>query len=186
MGVHELVRICRRWILPALTSLTATGVAVAGLDSTAWKAYEAVEEAWLHERHGMLVQQAPAALNAARLDLEIRLAELHRKALQFRHIQKCDPTLVGGAVWRLITLSLSSDESSHLEITPEYKKLEEKIQRLDASLTRHAQYSILKRAQSRLWKTPQYRNAHRRYTGRLQDLQAQYGSPSPASASTVN
>jgi hypothetical protein len=167
-------------------SLSAAGVAIAGLDATAWKAYEAVEEAWIHERHGMLVQQAPAALNAARLDLEVRLLELQRKALQFRHIQKCDPGLVGGAIWRLTSMSVPHAEQSHLETSAEYRRLDERIRQLDTALTGHLQYSILKRAQARLWKTPQYRDAHRRYTGRLQELQAQYGSPALPSASTVN
>lgn len=166
--------------------LLLCGTALANLDGAAWRAFEAVEEAWQRERHAMLVQQAPAALNAARLDLEIRLLELRRRALEFKHIQKCDPSMVSSAVWQLASMTPPPAELEHLASTGEYRRLDERIRQLQSSLRNHPQYTILKRAQTRLWKTPQYRDAHRRYTGRIQDLQSQYGGPPLPSVSTVN
>jgi hypothetical protein len=67
----------------------------------------------------------------------------------------------------------------------EYRRQCERVRQLSEQLRRHPQYEALRRGQVRLWKTPQYRDAHRRYTGRMQELQLQYGSGSAAEASVA-
>ena len=66
-------RTSRRVILEALLGLGAGGTLSATLDLSAWQAYEAVEEAWIRDRHELLIQNAPAAMQAAALDLEVKL-----------------------------------------------------------------------------------------------------------------
>jgi hypothetical protein len=153
------------------------------LDYAAWRAFEAVEEAWIRDRYELLVQQAPAAINAAKLDLEIKLADLSRRAIQFRHLMSCDPSLLRGGIWQLTALPVSESEDVEIANTlPEYRKVSDRIRMLTEALRRHREYGVLQRAQVRLWKTPQYREVHRRYTGRMQELQRLYGSGATAGA----
>jgi hypothetical protein len=160
--------------------------AYASFDPSAWKAYEAIEEAWIRECHSFVIQQAPAGLGAAQIDLEIKLAELRHRGMAVQHISKCAPKSLSGGVWQLTALTVPDGEDDHLAAVAEYRKLGERIAHLRASLKAHPQYSLLRRAQTRLWKTPQYRNAHRRYTGRLQELQTLYGDTPTPSASTID
>ena len=164
-------------MLETLLGLSAASTLYASLDTTAWQAYEAVEEAWIRDRHGLLVQHAPIALAAARIDLELKLTDLQRRAMQFRHILSTDPNLLRGGVWQMTALPLSDhDHAAMVTATPEYRKRCERISALTEALRRHPNYEMLRRAQIRLWKTPQYREIHRRYMGRMQELQRLYGT----------
>ena len=164
-------------MLETLLGLSAASTLYASLDSTAWQAYEAVEEAWIRDRHELLVQHAPIAAAAARIDLELKLADLQRRAMQFRHILESDPALLRGGVWQMTALPLSDhDNAAMLTSNPEYRKKCDRIRQLTESLRRHPGYETLRRAQIRLWKTPHYREVHRRYMGRMQELQRLYGS----------
>jgi hypothetical protein len=160
--------------------------AYASFDLSAWKAYEAIEEAWIRECHSFVIQQAPAGLGAAQIDLEIQLAELRHRGMAVQHMSKCTPRSLSGGVWQLTALTVPGEEHDHLEAMAEYRKLGDRIAQLKATLKAHPQYNLLRRAQTRLWKTPQYRNAHRRYTGRLQELQTLYGDTPTPSASTID
>jgi hypothetical protein len=168
----------RRVLLEALLGIGATAAVLYGsMDTTAWTAYEAVEEAWIRDRHELLVEQAPACVQAARIDLELKLADLQRRGMQFRHILSHDPNLLRGGIWQFTALPLSEDDSLGLMgSSPEYRKVSDRVRQLGEALRRHPHYDVLRRAQIRLWKTPQYRDAHRRYTGRMQELQQNYGS----------
>ena len=170
-------RTSRRTMLETLLGLSAASTLYASLDSTAWQAYEAVEEAWIRDRHELLVQHAPIAISAARIDLELKLSDLQRRAMQFRHILSFDPTLLRGGVWQMTALPLSDqDNAAMLSSNPEYRKQCDRIRTLTEALRRHPDYEMLRRAQIRLWKTPQYREVHRRYMGRMQELQRLYGT----------
>ena len=170
-------RTSRRVILEALLGLGAGSTLSATLDLSAWQAYEAVEEAWIRDRHELLIQNAPAAMQAAALDLEVKLADLRRRAMQFRFLLNRDSALLRGGVWELTSLSVSPEEQAEMLATiPEYRRQEEQVHQLAETLRRNPQYAILQRAQIRLWKTPQYRDLHRRYMGRMQDLQKSFGN----------
>lgn len=162
-------------MLETLLGLSATSVLYANLDDSAWQAYEAVEEAWIRDRHELLLQQAPAALSAARIDLELKLADLQRRSMQFRHLLECDPSALRGGVWQMAAISVTDTEQMDLMTIPEYRKACERVRHLTGSLRRHKHYEILRRAQMRLWKTPQYHEVHRRYTGRMHELARAYG-----------
>lgn len=175
----------RRVILEALLGLGATSALYGFLDEAAWRAFEAVEESWIRDRHELLIQQAPAALGAARLDLEIRLADLRLRALQFRHLLSCNPSALRGGVWQMTALPVSQAEDEEMRSTsPEYRRQQDRIRQLNQTLQRHPQAEILRRAQMRLWKTPQYREIHRRYTGKMQELQNHYGTLQPDAAAS--
>jgi beta-lactamase class D len=168
-------------ILEALLGLGAGSTLSATLDLSAWQAYEAVEEAWIRDRHELLIQNAPAAMQAAALDLEVKLADLRRRAMQFRFLLNRDSSLLRGGVWELTSLSVSPEEQAEMLATiPEYRRQEEQVHQLAETLRRNPQYAILQRAQIRLWKTPQYRDLHRRYMGRMQDLQKSFGNGAAA------
>ena len=165
----------RRVVLEAILGLGAAGSLYGSLDGTAWRAYEAVEEAWIRDRFELLIQHAPAALNAARVDLELKLADLQRRGTQFRHLLANSPALLRGGVWQLTALPISETENAALNRVPEYRKQTDRIRQMTDALRSHPQYEMLRRAQIRLWKTPQYREIHRKYMGRMQDLQRMYG-----------
>lgn len=163
-------------MLEALFALGAANSLYGSLDATAWRAYETVEEGWIRDRYELLTQHAPAALNAARVDLELKLADLTRRGMQFRHLQICNPTLLRGGVWQMTALPVSQSENSEmLSKLPEYRKETDRIRQMTDALRSHPQYEMLRRAQIRLWKTPQYREIHRKYMGRMQELQRVYG-----------
>ena len=97
--------------------------------------------------------------------------------MQFRFLLNRDSALLRGGVWELTSLSVSPEEQAEMLATiPEYRRQEEQVHQLAETLRRNPQYAILQRAQIRLWKTPQYRDMHRRYMGRMQDLQKSFGS----------
>jgi hypothetical protein len=168
----------RRGMIETLLGLGVASVAYAALDSTAWRAYESVEEAWIRDRHDLLVKHSPAAIDAAEIDLNLKLAELQRRAMQFRYLLKRNPQQLRGGVWQLSWLPLSEREKAELESSDAaYRRQERKIRQLSHALREHGDYNAFRQAQTRLWKTPEYKEIHRRYSGRMQDLQKMYGRP---------
>ena len=177
----------RRLILETLIALGAGSTVHAFSDQAAWQAYEAVEEAWLRNRHELLMQQAPAAMSAAAIDLEIRLTYLKKRAMEFQYLQKAEPPTQRIPVWQFGATQLSSARVADLQRSSlPYRKCEERIRQLTDMLRHHPEYEILRRAQIRLWKTPDYREAHRRYMGRLQELQKQEYEEDPLPPSTLS
>lgn len=166
----------RRTLIETLIGLGAAGALYGAVDSTAWRAYEAVEEQWIRDRHALIVAQAPGAAGAARVDLELKLAELQRRALEFKHLLRSNPRQLRGGVWQLSWLPLSDQERESLQSNDAaYRRQDDQIRRLVASLRRHAEYERLRQAQMRLWKTPEYKEIHRKYSGRVQELHRHYG-----------
>jgi hypothetical protein len=162
--------------MSALLGLGAgTAICSSELDQSAWRSYEAVEEAWIRDRHALLIEQCPECCDAAGIDLELKLAELQRRGLQFQYLAKHNPQQLRGGMWQLSWLPLSaSDTSKMLLSSPAYRQQEEKIRRLGEELRESPDYEEFRRAQMRLWKTPEYRSVHRRYSGRLQELNRAY------------
>ncbi len=147
-----------------------------GLDEAAWRAYEAVEEAWIRDRHALLIEQCPECSAAAEIDLEVKLAELQRRAMQFQYLVKHNSRLLQGGMWQLTWIPLTSAELSRMAASdPAYRKQDDRIRRLNAALRRHAGYEQFRRAQTRLCKTPDYHSVHRRYSARLHELNRIYG-----------
>lgn len=157
--------------MQAVVALGSGGVLHAAVDASTWQAYEAVEESWIRDRHELLIQDAPTVIHAAAIDLEVRLADLRRRAIEFQHIVARDASLLNGGIWQMASLPLSAQCRRELNRLPEYRRVVAEITQLTDDLRRHPQYPSLQRAQMRLWKTPQYVEAHRRYTGRMQELQ---------------
>jgi hypothetical protein len=167
----------RRTMMTALLGLgTGTTLCSSPLDESAWRAYQAVEEAWIRDRYALVVEQCPECADAAALDLEVKLAELQRREIQFHYLSRHNPQQLRGGMWQLSWLPVSEfDVSRMFADNPAYKRVEQKIRRLNEELRKSAQYEDFHRAQTRLWKTPEYRSIHRRYSGRLQDLNRIYG-----------
>jgi hypothetical protein len=152
------------------------------LDQSAWRAYQAVEEAWIRDRHALLVEQCPECSDAAEIDLELKLAELQRRALQFQYLSKNNPRLLQGGMWQLTWIPLTDAELGRMAATePAYRKQDDKIKRLNDLLRSHGEYAAFHRAQTRLWKTPAYHSVHRRYSGRLQELNRIYSGAADGS-----
>jgi hypothetical protein len=159
-------------MLETLLGLGAAGMLHAALDASAWYEYESVEEAWIRDRYALLVKQSPNAEAAAQIDLELKLAELERRAMQFRHLMKRDPRQLRGGVWQLSWLPFTDRERADLESAdPAYKRQERKIRELSRRLREHPDYDAFRTAQTHLWKTLEYKEIHRRYSGRIQELQ---------------
>jgi hypothetical protein len=167
----------RRMAMGTLLGLGAgTAIYCSTLDEAAWRAYEAVEEAWIRDRHALLVEQCPESVDAAALDLELKLAELQRRALQFQYLNKHNPRALRGGMWQLAWIPLSDAELARIAGSSlAYRKQDEKVHQLTAALRQHERYEDFRRAQTRLWKTPEYHSVHRRYSGRLQELNRIYG-----------
>jgi hypothetical protein len=161
--------------MQAVAGLSGGSLVYASLDLSAWRAYEGVEEQWIRDRHELLVREAPAAAGAAALDLEVRLADLHKRALEFRHLLAHDQQSLRGGIWQMASLSLPPVTQKELLSNQEYRKQSDRLRALTDALRKHSQYGLLQHAQMRLWKTPQYREIHRRYTGRMQELQLTWG-----------
>jgi hypothetical protein len=164
----------------AITTLLGlgSGTVVCGstLNGNAWRAYEAVEEAWIRDRYALLVEQCPECSEAAGIDLELKLAELRRRAMQFRYLSKHHPDQLRGGMWQLSWLPLSgADLTNLLETNAPYRQNEATIRKLTEDLRKHTTYEGFRVAQMRLWKTPDYRFVHRGYSGRLQELNQAYG-----------
>jgi hypothetical protein len=161
----------RRAMIEVLLGLGAASVAHGALDFDAWRSYESVEEAWIRDRHALLIAQAPAAAGAAQLDLDLKLAELRRRAMQFQHLLKRNPGRLRGDVWQLSWVPFSDKDKAQLQTSDAaYGRLEEHIRGLSTALRTHPEYEEFQRAQTRLWKTPEYKEIHRRYSGRMQGL----------------
>ena len=167
----------RRTAISTLLGLGAgTTLCSSALDHGAWRAYEAVEEAWIRDRHALLLDLCPDCAEAAAIDLELKLAELHRREMQFQYLARNNPQQLRGGVWQLSWLPLSDlDIANIVASNPAYRRHEEKIRQLAQALRKAVQYNEFQRAQMHLWKTPEYRSVHRRYTGRLQELNGIYG-----------
>jgi hypothetical protein len=79
-------------------------------------------------------------------------------------------------------IPLTDAELARMVLTdPAYRKQDEKIRRLNDALRKHPSYQDFHRAQTRLWKTPAYHSVHRRYTGRLQELNRVYSGAADSS-----
>jgi hypothetical protein len=168
----------RRTAITTLLGLgSGTTVYGSALDRNAWRAYEAVEEAWIRDRHALLLEQCPECSDAACIDLELKLAELHRRPMQFQYLSKHHPDQLRGGMWQLSWLPMSdADVLDLLAANPAYRHNEEIIRKLTGDLRNHPSYDPFRKAQTRLWKTPDYRFVHRRYSGRLQELNKVYSS----------
>jgi hypothetical protein len=165
-------------MIESLLGLGAAGILHAALDSTAWRAYESVEEAWIRDRHELLVKYTPAAAGAAEIDLDLKLAERHRRSIQFNYMLRHNPKQLRGGVWQLSWLPMTEAEKTGLESADaSYRRHERKIRQLSQALREHPCYDTFRQAQTRLWKTPEYREIHRRYSGRMQELQKMHGRP---------
>lgn len=150
---------------------SGTALYCSALDRSAWRAYEAVEEAWIRDRHALLVEQCPDCADAAAIDLELKLAELQRRALQFEYVSKHNPRLLQGGMWQLASIPLSDAELGKMaSASAMYRKQDALVRRLSDTLRQHPDYDNFHRAQTRLWKTPDYHSVHRKYSGRLQEL----------------
>lgn len=175
----------RRIVLETLLCLTGAPALQASIDTAVWQAFEAVEEGWIRERHRLLLQHAPGVADAAQLELDLRLADLARRRLQFFYLQQHRPVLLTGGVWQFTAFSLpEKDRDSLLASAPGYRAIEEKIRRLSFRLAQHPGHTEFRAAQTHLWKTPLYREAHRRYLLRMQQLQTQYSGAIPLARST--
>jgi hypothetical protein len=148
----------RRKAIGTLLGLGAgTALYCSGLDQAAWRAYEAVEEAWIRDRHALLVEQCPECADAAAIDLELKLAELHRPGLPVRIPEQAQSPTARGGMWQLAWIPLSDADLARLSAgAPAYRKHDEKVRGLTETLRQHAGYNDLQRAQMRLWKTPDY------------------------------
>lgn len=177
LKANEDMRSTRREIMTTLLALGAgQSLYSSTLNEAAWRAYEAVEEAWIRDRHALLVDQSPECSGAAAIDLEIKLVELQRRGLQFQYLVKHSPQQLRGGMWQLSWIPISDASAAKLlALNPVYRRHEEKIRRLTEDLRKHPEYENFHRAQTRLWKTPEYHNSHRRYSARLQDLNRVYG-----------
>jgi hypothetical protein len=173
----------RRSAMGALLAMGAgTVLYPAALDQAAWRAFEAVEEGWIRDRYALLLEQCPDCADAASLDMELKLAELQRRALQFQYLSKHNPRQLRGGMWQLAWIPLSDAELARMAATiPAYRKQDETVRRLTEALRQHEQYEDFHRAQTRLWKTPEYHSVHRRYSGRLQELNRVYGGTAAGS-----
>jgi hypothetical protein len=170
-------------MIESLLGLGAAGILHAALDSTAWRAYESVEEAWIRDRHELLVKYTPAAAGAAEIDLDLKLAELYRRSMQFKYLLKRNPRQLRGGVWQLSWLPITESQKAELEAADAaYRRHERKIRQLSQALREHPDYDVFRQAQTRLWKTPDYKEIHRRYSGRMQELQKMYGLPGSATS----
>ena len=148
------------------------------LDSGAWRAFEAVEEAWIRDRHALILEQCPECAGPAAIDLELKLTELQRRGIQFHYLNKCNPQQLRGGMWQLSWIPLSArDRVNMLAANPQYAEHEEKIRHLSAALRNDPHYTHFHSSQIRLWKTPEYRSVHRRYSGRLYELNRIYSGP---------
>ena len=172
----------RRMAMGALLGLGAgTALLCSALDQDAWRAYEAVEEAWIRDRHALVVEQCPDCADVAALDLDLKLAELQRRALQFQYLSKHNPRALRGGMWQLAWIPLTDAELARIAASSSaYRKQDEKVRKLTETLREHERFEDFHRAQTRLWKTPEYHAVHRRYSGRLQELNRIYGGSTAA------
>ena len=79
-------------------------------------------------------------------------------------------------MWQLSWIPLTDADLARIAASmPAYRKQDEKVRRLNEELRQHERFDDLHRAQTRLWKTPEYHSVHRRYSGRLRELNRIYG-----------
>lgn len=148
-----------------------------GLDLSGWKAYEDVEAQWLRDKRDLLTEQFPGTCEAAELDLELKLAELRRRGHHFAYLLQRDPGRLRGGIWQLQWIQFSLEEGFALTAkSPAYRRNNELIRRLTKRLREHPEHAEFRRAQSHLFRTPEYKEIHRKYMGRMQDLHQVYGS----------
>lgn len=169
----------RRIVLETLLCLGGGSALQASADSAAWQAFEAVEASWIRERHRLLLLHAPGVAQAAELELDLRLTDLERRRRQFTHLQRRKSQLIGGGIWQLTSFSLPQTEhTALLGSDPAYRMLDGKVRRLTETLRQHPGHDEFRAAQTHLWKTPLYREQHRRYLQRMQHLQKLYSGES--------
>lgn len=164
-------------MLEALMTLGAASVLHGSLDASSWRAYESVEEAWIRDRHLLLIKQNPAVAAVAQIDLELKLAELHRRGIQFRHLLKSSPSQLRGGVWQLSWLPVTEKDSAEmLSADASYRRQDARIRELSEKLRNHPDHQLLRYAQTHSWKTIEYKEIHRRYSGRMQELNKRHGA----------
>jgi hypothetical protein len=169
----------RRGMIESLLGLGAASVVHAALDSTAWRAYESVEQTWIRDRHALLIRQSPQLEEVAQIDLDLKIAELQRRAIEFKHLMKRNPRQLRGGVWQLSWLPVSEQEKRQLESSHAgYKRQEGKVRELADSLRKHAEYQAFRNAQMQLWKTPEYKAIHRKFSESMLELHRTYGAAS--------
>lgn len=150
---------------------------VAALDTSAWRAYAAIEERWILQRYELLLEFSPECTEAADLDQRLKLAELKRRGYQFQYVLARDPQRLRGGVWQLAWIPFSIEETLKLAaVNPDFRKNEEEIKQLNKELKRHPDYERFRKAQAHLWRSPDYKEIHRFYTGQLQELQQMYST----------
>ncbi|MBC8166271.1 MAG: hypothetical protein H7Y20_10405 [Bryobacteraceae bacterium] len=177
----------RLLVLEAMIGLSSTAALHASTDLNAWNAYEAVEEGWIRDRHELMLIHAPQSADVALLDLEVKLADLKQRGIQFRHLLSHDPRVLRGGVWQLTSLPISQSEAALMIATnTEYRKQRDRVRHLTEGLRRHPGYAVLQKEQVRLWKTPQYQEIHRRYMGKMQELQRMSGSATSVIAAPMH
>ncbi len=166
----------RRGLIGAILGLGSVSVVNAALDVSAWRAYAGVEEDWIWQRHSLVVKEFPNLAGVAKLYNELRLAELQRRGLQFGHLSKTRPNALRGGILQFGWLPWTEkDTAAQSAADAEYAKKDRYIRSLTEALRQHPDYDILRQSQTKVWKLPEYKEMHRRYTGRLQELQAFYG-----------
>ena len=166
----------RRGLIGAILGLGAVSVVQGALDVSAWRAYEGLEDEWIRQKHQLLVQQYPTLSGAAKLDEELRLAELQRRALQFGYLVRTRPNALRGGVAQFAWLPWTEKDSvAYGALDSDYRNRDRYIRSLTEALRQHPDYDRLRASQTKLWKTNEYRDLHRRYSSRLHDLQSFYG-----------
>lgn len=168
----------RRTAITTLLGLgSGTAIGGATLNRDAWRAFESIEEAWIRDRHALLTEQCPSCSGAAHIDLELKLAELRRRAMQFQHLRRRHPDQLRGGMWQLASLPVTNADLTDLWAdNPEYRENEELIHKRTDELRKHPQYEGFRAAQTQLWKSSDYRFVHRLYSSRLNELNKAYGS----------
>ena len=170
-------RTTRRGVIETLLAASTGSALYGSLDSEAWKEYESVEKDWIRDRFNLLIHRFPSVSGAAQLDMELRLAELQRRAMHFQHLLNTHPRSLRGGIWQLSWLPLSGKDAAAIAARDAgYLRHDRYLRGLTEALRQHPDYEALKQAQTRLWKTPEYKEIHRRYADLMQDLQDLYGS----------
>ena len=128
--------------MSALLGLGA-GSALCGttLDTEAWRAYEAVEESWIRDRHALIIEQCPECAGPAAIDLDLKLTELQRRGIQFQYLTKHHPGQLRGGMWQLSWIPLTArDTVKMLAASAQYREYEDRIRRLSTTLRNDPHY----------------------------------------------
>jgi hypothetical protein len=179
--VSKKVISIRQGVIEALLGLSVAEALHESLDASVWRAYESAEEKWIHERYALLVDQAPSAAAPAKLDMQLKLTDLRRRAIQFRFLVQKDPDQLRGGAWQLSWLPFSEkDRRACAARNADYRKCDQQVRDLSQALRSHPEHENFLRAQTQLWKTLAYREGHRRYSSHMQELTEAYARTRPA------